>query len=105
MKWETLLYMSGRKYTCSKPIHSPFDCLVDSPPLGVVSLGLKTSPSSFSLLGNIDSARVNDVATFARPQGGVDQLLVFLTPSAIGACQRLPCSHHDLNVEVVKIIK
>lgn len=78
---------------------------MDPPPLGVVSLRLKTSPSSFSLLGNVDSAGVNDVATFAWPQGGVDQLLVFLAPSPVGARQRLPCSHHHLNMEVIEINK
>lgn len=80
---------------------SPFNRLVDPPPLGVVSLRLKTSTSGFSLLGNADGACVDDVATFAWPQSGIDQLLVLLAPPPVGACQRLPCSHHHLCVTVV----
>ena len=83
--------------------YSPFNCLVDPPPLGVVGLRLKTSPSSFSLLGNTDSACVNNVATFARPQSGIDQLLIFLASPPVRACQWLPCSHHHLRTAVIKI--
>lgn len=91
-----------KKATEALSDRSPFDRLVDPPPLGVVSLRLESSTSSFGLLGHINSACVDDVATLAWPQGGVDQFLVFLTPSPIGARQRLPCSHHHLNEEVIK---
>lgn len=90
--------MTGLKRT-----HSPFHCLVDPPPLWVVGLGLKAPASSFSLLGDIDGARVDDVAPFARPQGGVDQLFVILAPPPVGACERLACSHHHLREKFMKI--
>lgn len=88
-------------FTVALTDYSPFDCLVNPPPLGVVSLRLEPSTSSFGLLGNIDGASVDDVATFSRSQCGIDQLLVFLTASSIGARQRLPCSHHHLQIEVI----
>lgn len=97
-----MIKINIRKATEDLSDRSPFDRLVDPPPLGVVSLGLESSTSGFGLLGNINSACVDDVATLAWPQGGVDQFLVFLTPSPVGACQRLPCSHHHLREEVIK---
>lgn len=76
--------------------YTPLDCFMDPPPLGVVSLGLKASTSSFGLLGHTDGACVDDVTTLAWPQSGIDQFLVFLASPPIGACQGLPCSHHHL---------
>lgn len=81
---------------------SPLHCLVDPPPLRVVGLRLYTAASSFRLLGDADGACVDDIAPFARPQGGIDELLVLLAPSPVCACQRLACSHHHLRTEIVK---
>lgn len=84
------------------PERSPFDRLGNPPPLRVVRLGLESSTSSFGLLGDVGGARVDDVATFARSQCGIDQLLVFLTAAPVGAGQRLPGPHHHLKVEAMR---
>lgn len=77
--------------------YTPLYCFMDLPPLGIVCLGLKASASSLGLLGHANGACVDDVAALAWPQGGIDQLLVLLASPPVGACQRLPCSHHHLN--------
>lgn len=86
--------------------YTPLNCFMDPPPLGVVSLRLKASTSSFGLLGHTDGARVDDVTTLAWPQSGIDQFLIFLASPTVGTCQRLPCSHHHLKTKaLIKIMK
>lgn len=85
--------------------YTPLNSFMDPPPLGVVSLRLKASTSSFGLLGHTDVARVDDVTTLAWPQGGIDQFLIFLASSPVGTCQGLPCSHHHLKTKTLIKIK
>lgn len=75
---------------------SPLNGLVDPPPLWVVGLQLEASTSCLGLLRHCDGACVNDVATLARPQCGIDQLLVLLAAPAVGACEGLAGTHHHL---------
>ena len=69
---------------------------MNPPPLGIMSFLLKAAPSGSSLLGRVQRAGVDDVATLPCPEGSIYQLLIFSAPPPVCAGEWLTTSHNNL---------
>lgn len=77
-------------------LHSPLNGFVNPPPLRIMGLLLKAPTFGPGLLGNVQGAGVNDVATLACPKSGIDQLFILLATPPVSAREWLATTHHHL---------